>query len=72
MRMAASAKLHHWPVSRSKIWSRLKGVAHVITVWRRRDRDRDMLRRLNDHYLRDIGLTRQEVMMEYAKPFWRE
>ena len=72
MRMAASAKLHHGPVSGSKIWSRMKGVAHVIIVWRRRARDRDTLLRLNDHYLQDIGLTRQEVMMEFSKPFWRE
>ena len=72
MRMAASPKLHLWPVSGAGIWSKLKSMTDVIAIWRRRARDRDALHRLNDHYLQDIGLTRQEVMMEFSKPFWRE
>lgn len=72
MRMAVSAKPHHWPFSRARIWPWFTGIADVVTVWRRRARDRDALHRLNDHYLQDIGLSRRDVMMEFSKPFWRE
>lgn len=70
--MATSVKLLNWPFSGFRIWSPFTGIVHVITVWRRRARDRDALHRLNDHYLQDIGLTRRDVMMEFSKPFWRE
>jgi uncharacterized protein YjiS (DUF1127 family) len=37
-----------------------------------RDRvvDRNMLVSLDDHMLRDIGLTREDVERELMKPFW--
>lgn len=70
--MAASVKLLNWPFSGFRIWPWFTGIADVVNVWRRRARDRDALHRLNDHYLQDIGLTRRDVMVEYAKPFWRE
>ncbi|NJO36479.1 MAG: DUF1127 domain-containing protein [Rhizobiales bacterium] len=49
----------------------LAKVARVTAVWRSRARDRDALSRLNDHCLRDIGLTQHDVMIECEKPFWR-
>ena len=36
-----------------------------------RRRDRVLLARLDDHLLRDIGLTPDEAGTECAKPFWR-
>lgn len=39
--------------------------------WRQRASERRHLSRLNDHVLADLGLTRQEVIDEAAKPFWR-
>jgi len=47
----------------------------VLAGWVRasaeRARQRRALARLNDFDLRDIGLTRQDVEDETAKPFWR-
>ena len=71
MRMAAIAKPHHGCHSGTNLLSLLTGITYRLTVWRQRARDRDALHRLNDHYLQDIGLTRRDVMMEYAKPFGR-
>lgn len=39
--------------------------------WRQRASDRRHLLELDDHVLADFGLTRQEVVDEAAKPFWR-
>lgn len=50
---------------------RFAAIVDVITIWQRRARDRQTLRRLDDHSLRDIGLTRPKVVMEATKPFWR-
>ena len=41
-------------------------------VWRRRVRSRRELAEIDDHMLRDIGLTRSVALTESAKPFWRE
>jgi uncharacterized protein YjiS (DUF1127 family) len=36
-----------------------------------RSRERSVLRALDDHMLRDVGLTRADVYREVSKPFWR-
>ena len=36
-----------------------------------RSRQRQALAELDDHHLKDIGVTRQEAMAEAAKPFWK-
>ena len=36
-----------------------------------RSRQRQALAELDDHFLKDIGKTRQEAMAEAAKPFWK-
>ena len=36
-----------------------------------RRRDRRILARLDQHLLRDIGLTHEDAQSEVAKPFWR-
>ena len=51
--------------------ARLRGVVDQIRIWRERARQRRHLAGLNDHMLRDIGLTRGDVMAEFSKPFWR-
>jgi len=42
-----------------------------IRLWRERARQRRCLAALNDRMLRDVGLTRGDVMAETSKPFWR-
>ncbi len=39
--------------------------------WRQRAVERQYLSELDDHVLADYGLTRQDVIDEAAKPFWR-
>ncbi|WEX08024.1 DUF1127 domain-containing protein [Chelativorans sp. AA-79] len=43
----------------------------LFRQWRQRVSDRRHLSELDDHILADFGLTRQEVIDEAAKPFWR-
>ena len=53
-------------------WARgLRQAVDLLLIWQQRARDRRQLQSLNDHMLRDIGLTRADVFAEAAKPFWR-
>ena len=48
-------------------FSRFLTVLHrLFTI----DRERRSLRHLDDHLLRDIGLTREQADEEAARPFW--
>lgn len=44
---------------------------HLSTVWTRRSQERLHLKELDDHLLRDLGLSREDVEQEISKPFWR-
>jgi uncharacterized protein YjiS (DUF1127 family) len=55
-------------------WFWTKGVrraAESVLSWQERARQRHQLQCLSDHMLRDIGLTRADVLAESTKPFWR-
>jgi uncharacterized protein YjiS (DUF1127 family) len=43
----------------------------LIARWIERTRQRNALAGLNDHELRDIGITRVDAVSEAGKPFWR-
>jgi uncharacterized protein YjiS (DUF1127 family) len=43
----------------------------LIARWLERTRQRNALAGLNDHELRDIGITRVDAARECEKPFWR-
>jgi uncharacterized protein YjiS (DUF1127 family) len=45
--------------------------AELLLVWNQRARERRQLECLSDHMLRDIGLSRADVMAEATKPFWQ-
>jgi uncharacterized protein YjiS (DUF1127 family) len=49
-------------------WRRLLS---TLRLWQQRARGRQQLRHLNDHALRDIGITRLQAEAEATKPFWR-
>jgi uncharacterized protein YjiS (DUF1127 family) len=66
----------HWAPDRSERGhaaplAALRWIAAAIRLWRRRTRSRQQLRELNDHLLKDIGLSREAASYEAAKPFWR-
>ena len=42
-----------------------------VAVWARRRRQRLRLKDLDDHTLKDIGVSRTEADWEARKPFWR-
>lgn len=42
-----------------------------IAVWRARARERRVLRELDARTLSDIGVSRYDVAIEAAKPWWR-
>jgi uncharacterized protein YjiS (DUF1127 family) len=43
----------------------------ALITWQQRRSDRLRLQSMDDHMLRDIGLSRADVEAEVAKPFWR-
>jgi uncharacterized protein YjiS (DUF1127 family) len=49
----------------------LRSLLDTVSAWRARARQRHALSTLDDHMLRDIGLTRVDVEREGRKPFWR-
>lgn len=46
-------------------------VALVILAWEDRRQSRRGLAKLDDHLLRDIGLSQRDAESEMSKPFWR-
>ena len=53
-------------------WRRaMQRVAQRILTWHERARQRRQLECLSDHMLRDIGLTRADVLAEATKQFWQ-
>ena len=46
------------------------GIGTVLRAAYGRNRSRRMLSELDDRMLRDIGLTREEVVAEFRKSFW--
>lgn len=43
----------------------------ALITWQQRRSDRLRLQSMDDHMLRDIGLSRADVEAEATKPFWR-
>ncbi len=46
-------------------------VIDLASAWMDRIEQRRHLASLDDHLLNDLGLSRADVEMEAAKPFWR-
>jgi uncharacterized protein YjiS (DUF1127 family) len=60
----------------SWLWGRFStivaGLSGRIRQWEELAHSREFLLRLDDHGLRDIGLTRMDAQRELNKPFWRK
>ena len=52
--------------------SRAASLLRHILTWAERVRQRRALQALDEWVLKDIGLSRVDVMREYDKPFWQE
>jgi uncharacterized protein YjiS (DUF1127 family) len=49
----------------------LERAADRVLAWQERAQQRRQLETLSDHMLRDIGLTRADVLAESTKRFWQ-
>lgn len=43
----------------------------LLTLWMQRSRQRHVLSSLQDHELKDIGISRADAIQESNKPFWK-
>ena len=57
--------------AQSSISAVVSNAASMINVWRWRRRDRRTIRQLDDHMLRDIGLSRLAAEEIAARAFWK-
>lgn len=58
---------HHFSFNFKSI---IKKPAAILLQWQRRAHLRCQLQELDDHMLKDIGLTRGDVIDETSKPFY--
>ena len=49
----------------------LRRVMRLLQRWRERTRTHPQLCELDDYILRDIGLTRDALLCESTRPYWR-
>ncbi len=52
------------------LWTLPEKIFEVLYEWQRRASERHHLRRLDDHLIKDLGLSRADVEGEAGKPFW--
>jgi uncharacterized protein YjiS (DUF1127 family) len=49
----------------------LGGLVRIALAWQERRRQRHALQMLDDHLLKDIGLSRADIHREATKRFWQ-
>jgi uncharacterized protein YjiS (DUF1127 family) len=57
-------------VDQVRLWH--ADIRQLLSVWRRRSRDRAVLRSLGPQAIHDFCPRQTEAEMEMNKPFWRE
>ncbi len=56
--------------TRRRAWRALERTCDLLLTWQERSRQRHELALLSDYMLRDIGLSRADVLAEATKRFW--
>lgn len=46
-------------------------LVETLYSWQQRAMERQQLRQMDDHLLKDMGISRADVEYEASKPFWR-
>jgi uncharacterized protein YjiS (DUF1127 family) len=67
---SAAARESGWAGVAGTIAAGLAAAASALAAWRQRRRSRLHLMALDDHLLRDIGISRADMEQEVFKPFW--
>lgn len=49
-----------------------RGIIKTLLFWMARAQSRKHLQKITDDQLEDCGLTRHEIEVECAKPFWQD
>ena len=60
-----------WGRLADQAWHGLERAVAKVREWNGRWLSRQELLEMDDRILRDIGLTRGDVLREVSKPFWR-
>lgn len=50
--------------------SDIPAILRIFRTWCQKWQQRQDLKNLNDHLLRDIGITKEQARRESARPFW--
>jgi len=58
--------------SQGGIGAIMSGLFDTLYRWQAQARERRILAEMDQHMLKDIGLTRADVAMEIDKPFWQD
>ncbi len=58
-------------VSKAQPLNGLQNLNALILLWINRYRQRKLLSSLEDHLLKDIGVSRVDALQESNKPFWK-
>lgn len=71
--MIANPRIFRQPARSIKAASSVRpwGALMTLLTWLERRRERRALLELNDHMLKDIGVSRADAWAEGSKPFWR-
>jgi len=58
-------------ISSKGVGDLIVNLVDTVLDWQDRARQRRQMAMMDDHLLRDIGLSRADLECEYEKPFWR-
>ena len=67
----ANASVRPSPATTRSATALARAALTALLSWDHRHRQRHALAELDDHLLRDIGLTRHQARMEVRTRFWR-
>lgn len=62
----------HHSLGLGSLFISLLRINNQLELWLERSRQRRQLLELDEHLLKDIGISRSEAEQEGAKPFWKE
>ena len=68
--VCACPKPADWPDRRHTPWLSFRALVRTMLGCIERSRQRQALRHLDDHLLKDIGVSRRAADDEADKPFW--